>query len=533
MKSRKSIAILLVLMAIISTAYGQQEKYYRVKVYTGPATLEQLSSYGISIDHGDIGNGSYFISEFSEQELMLIKKSGARFDILIEDMTRWYQLRNQGVIGTTDEPIDQTDGECDFVSPVNFTLGTMGGFYKYEEMLAVLDEMQAKFPTLITKKQVISRTIRTQEGRPLYVVKISDNPNRVESEKRVLYTALHHAREPLSASQLIYFMWYLLENYSTSADVQNIVNNAELFFVPCLNPDGYIYNQTTNPNGGGMWRKNRSQNANGSFGVDLNRNYGFQWGYDNIGSSNQSFSDTYRGPSAFSEPETQCIRLLCKRAKFTAALNNHSYSNLLIYPWGYRPNFTTPDQAVFAAWSADMTECNNFRAGTANQTVGYTANGVSDDWMYGEQSEKPKIFAMTPESGSFLDGFWPRSTKIANLSKKNLDMNLSFARQAINSSPVAESKNIPAETIITSVSPNPATTVAVIKFSLPGNKIIQDATGRIEIYNNAGLVIKTVAKPKGSNSVSISLSELKDGIYYYRILADGYVSKMQPLQVVR
>lgn len=532
MKSGKSLAILLMLMAILTTAYSQQEKYYRIKIYTDPVTLQKLSSLGVTIDHGHKEEGSYFISEFSEQELLLIKKSGTRYDMLIEDVARWYQLRNEGVVGKADESVAEPEADCDFVTPLNFTLGSMGGFYTYDEMLAVLDDMQAKFPSLITKKQVISKNIKTKEGRPLYVVKISDNPNRVESEKRVLYTALHHAREPLSAAQLIFYMWYLLENYNTSADVKSIVDNGELFFVPCVNPDGYVYNQSTNPNGGGMWRKNRSANANGSFGVDLNRNYGYEWGYDNIGSSSQSFSDTYRGTAAFSEPETQCIRLLCKRAKFTAALNNHSYSNVLIYPWGYRPNFTTPDQAVFSAWSADMTECNNFAPGTPNQTVGYTGNGVSDDWMYGEQTEKPKIIAMSPESGSFLDGFWPARTKITNLSKKNLDMNLSIARLAINSTAARENKNMPAATIITNVSPNPAHSVAVITYKLPANNKIQNTTAHIEIYNAAGLVIKTVAMPKGSEQVSVNLSDLNDGIYYYRILADEYVSKMQPLQVV-
>lgn len=529
----KSIAILLIVMAISSVVYSQQEKYYRVKIYTSPTTLQKLSSLGITIDHGDIGTGNHFISEFSGQELALIKKSGARHDILIEDMTSWYQLRNKGLVDEGEEHAAQPAADCDFETPANFTLGNMGGFYTYEEMLAVLDDMQAKFPLLITKKQVISKTIKTKEGRPLYVVKISDNPNRKEPEKKVLYTALHHAREPLSATQLIFYMWYLLENYNSSADVKNIVDNAELYFVPCVNPDGYVYNQTTNPNGGGMWRKNRSLNANGSRGVDLNRNYGYQWGYDNIGSSGQGSSDTYRGSSAFSEPETQCIRLLCQRTKFTAALNNHSYSNVLIYPWGYRPNFTTPDQTIFAAWSADMTECNNFDAGTANQTIGYSANGVSDDWMYGEQTEKPKIIAMTPESGSFLDGFWPARTKITNLSKKNLDMNLSIARQAINSAATAPNTSIAAESIITSASPNPAHAATVIEYQLPGNKTIELTKGRIEIYDAAGLVVQTVLLQRGSRQVTVNLSNMRDGIYYYRIIADKYVSRMQPLQVLR
>lgn len=531
MKFQKFITITVMLITITVTAYSQQQKYYRVKIQTSAGTLEKLASYGIAIDHGDVGQGQYFTSEFSEQELSLIKKSGAKYEILISDMSKWYQQRNAGLVGKEEETVAQTPAACDFVTPVNFKLGSMGGFYTYDEILAILDDMQAKFPSLITIKKVISGTIKTAQGRPLYYVKISDNPNSTEPEKKILYTALHHAREPLSATQLIMYMWYLLENYNTSADVKNIVNNAELYFVPCVNPDGYIYNQTTNPNGGGMWRKNRTKNSNGSTGVDLNRNYGYKWGYDNIGSSNQGASDTYRGPSAFSEPETKCIQQLCNKVGFTAALNNHSYSNVLIYPWGYKSNFTTPDQPIFAAWSADMVKCNKFKAGTANQTVGYTANGVSDDWMYGEQTEKSKIIAMTPESGSPFDGFWPAKTKIESLSKKNLDMNLSFARQAIASKPAAV-LNTDAITISTHIFPNPVQSVAVIEYQVSSGKIIHAASARAEIYNTAGFVMKTISLPAGSNRVSVNLGDLKDGIYYYRILADNYISPMQQLQVM-
>ena len=115
-------------------------------------------------------------------------------------------------------------------------------------------------------------------------MKISDNPNTDEPEPEVLYTALHHAREPESLSQLIYYMWYVLENYATDPEVQALVDNTEMYFAPCINPDGYLYNEQTDPNGGGLWRKNRRDNLDGEFGVDLNRNYDFSWGYDDTGS---------------------------------------------------------------------------------------------------------------------------------------------------------------------------------------------------------------------------------------------------------
>ena len=111
-------------------------------------------------------------------------------------------------------------------------------------------------------------------------------------------------------------MLYVIENYSSDPTIQALVDNTEMFFVPCLNPDGYMYNQLTDPNGGGMFRKNRKLNSDGSYGIDLNRNFGYQWGYNNIGSSNIPSDDTYRGTAAFSEPETQAIKSLCEKNNF-------------------------------------------------------------------------------------------------------------------------------------------------------------------------------------------------------------------------
>src|SRR5690606_40564789 len=112
----------------------------------------------------------------------------------------------------------------------------MAGYLTYQQMLDVLDDMAAKFPNLITVKAVVSDTNLTWEGRPLWYVKISDNPNTDEPEKEVLYTALHHAREPNSLSQMIFYMWYLLENYDTNPEIQYLVNNLDLYFIPCVKP---------------------------------------------------------------------------------------------------------------------------------------------------------------------------------------------------------------------------------------------------------------------------------------------------------
>lgn len=296
----------------------------------------------------------------------------------------------------------------------------MGGFYTFNEIVAQLDSMYNQYPNIITQKFQIGTS---QQGRPIWAVKISDNPNISENEPKVGYDALIHAREPQSMASMMYFIWYLLQNYGTDPEVTYLVNNREMFFVPCFNPDGYEYNRQTNPNGGGMWRKNRRNNGDGSYGVDLNRNFGYMWGYDNNGSSPIPNDETYRGPFLFSEPESQAIRDFAIQNNYKTHFNLHSYQNAFLYPWGYI-NALTPDSAIYREFASDMASYNQYTYGNSYQILGYNSNGSVRDWMYGEQAIKQKAFGYTVEIGSSSDGFWPPQTRIFPLAQRMLRPNL-------------------------------------------------------------------------------------------------------------
>ncbi len=428
--------LLLIISSLVTLA--QQAKYSRAKIYldTKEKTLKNLSKLGLAVDHGESKKNIYFISDFSEREIIIAKENGYTVEIIIDDMAKYYVEQNKEQPIKKKEDVEKSlnsrNSDCNsssnnnILTPANFQLGSMGGFFTYAEMLIQLDNMEALYPNLITVKAPID-TFTSIEGRPIYWVKISDNPNVDETEPEVLYNALHHAREPASLSQLIFYMWYLLENYGTDTEIQNLVNNTEMYFVPCVNPDGYVYNETTDPNGGGMWRKNRRNNNDGTFGIDLNRNYGFKWAYDDTGSSPSTNDETYRGPSAFSEPETQALKYFCENHQFKIAFNYHTFGNLLIYPWGYEASIYTPDSAIFVNYAELLTTDNNYVYGTGDQTVGYIVNGDSDDWMYGEQVTKPKILSMTPEAGEASDGFWPAQSNIIDICKANISQNLYMA----------------------------------------------------------------------------------------------------------
>jgi hypothetical protein len=429
---KKYLLITFLFFFSFQCLWSQVEKYHRVKIFTPQnEDINLLAAKGLALQNIERKPEAFVIGEFSESELMLILETGLVHEIIIEDMTSYYVDRNSSF------SIDQINSEIKisrrsingYITPENFSLGSMGGYHTYDELLDELDEMRTLFPSLISVKQPIGTT-NSIEGRPVYWVRISNAPEVDQEKPSVLYTALMHAREPASLQQMLYQMWYLLENYDTDPEIQYLIDNLELFFIPCINPDGYIYNQTINPNGGGMWRKNRRVNGGGTYGVDLNRNFGYNWGYDNSGSSPYGNSETYRGTGPFSEPETQLVKQFCEEREISLALNNHTYSDLLIYPWGYA-NLLTPDSLIFIEYAKLLTSENNYTYGTCYQTLSYYSNGGSDDWFYGEQTTKNKIFAFTPEAGSSSDGFWPAVNRIEEICAGHTGMNLYLARFAL------------------------------------------------------------------------------------------------------
>ncbi|MBI5913783.1 MAG: immune inhibitor A [Bacteroidetes bacterium] len=424
--------LFLFLFSISLSLHAQQ--FSRVKISLDEShSMTQLAELGLDVDHGRFQPGKYFIGEFDASETEAIRAAGFATEVLVADLeAQRHELNAAGA--TTDRslpPCDAGHVPTQYETPANYTDGTMGGYYKYQEMLDILDQMATLYPNIVKAKKPITTAYTTIEGRPVYWLKVSDNPNVDENEPEILYNAVHHAREPNSLSQMVFYLWYLLENYDTDPEVKYLVDNVEMYFVPCVNPDGYIYNETTNPNGGGMWRKNRRNNGDGTFGVDLNRNYGYQWGFDDTGSSTNTNAQTYRGTAPFSEPETQMMRDFCLAHNFQIALNYHTFSNLLIYPWGFIDG-ATPDHATFSTFGPWMTRDNNYLTGFGSQTVGYTTNGDSDDWMYGEMASKAKIISMTPEVGPGTYGFWPPQTAIDGLNKDGMTMNLSAAHLVLN-----------------------------------------------------------------------------------------------------
>ncbi|MBI5806109.1 T9SS type A sorting domain-containing protein [candidate division TA06 bacterium] len=394
------------LLALVITGPAGAVKQLAVVRYSKKEELKDILSYG-RLDVLKIKPGYGVECLADDSELAVLKDRGCAVDVIIDDVIAYYRKIKSG-----------------------YKSDSFGPYYSYAEAVAEMNSLHAQYPSLVSAPESLGAG---WEGRPVWAFKVSNSPASDNGKPGVLYTGVHHAREPITVTITLGFARYLCQNYSTDPGIKTLVDNRQIWFIPVVNPDGYVFNQTYSDS---LWRKNRRNNGDGSYGVDVNRNYPYMWGYDNSGSSPTPSYETYRGPSAGSEPEVQAVMgLMIREGYFKTALNYHSYSNLWIYPWGYA-SIQAPDSSIFRDISMEIAAYNGYAYGTSWELL-YNTNGDSDDWMYGEELDKPRCFAFTPEVG---EDFWQADTAgIVEQFNENLIPNIMTA-QAAGAYPVPTGK---------------------------------------------------------------------------------------------
>ncbi|MGD8451850.1 MAG: M14 family zinc carboxypeptidase [Phycisphaerae bacterium] len=360
MMCRTLSCLLLAVVLLACPALGQWVDYtghqvVRVDVHN-KAELDLLLSISPDIWSEHIGIGQ-LDARIPPDRLEALKASGLKYSVMIEDLG---PLTRQPVEG---------DGRSDW-----------DHYMSLAEMTTWMQARVAENPGLCEIIDIGD----TVEGRDILALHITGTDP--DPKPAVFYDALIHAREWITGPVVLYLADHLLSNYGVDPCITDLVNRTHFYLAPCVNPDGYNYTWTTDR----MWRKNRRNNGDGSWGVDLNRNFGFHWGYDNSGSSPYTWDETYRGPSAFSEPETQSIRdFILAHPEITAYVNNHSYSQLILWPYGYdyvlppEPDYTTYD-TIGATMQQLIQSVHGkyFEQGPIASTI-YACNGGSIDWSYG------------------------------------------------------------------------------------------------------------------------------------------------------
>lgn len=296
-------------------------------------------------------------------------------------------------------------------------------FHTYDETLDVLKELEAQHSG-VAQVFSIGKSI---EDRDIWGIRISDDSSEDQDKKAIVYMGTHHAREHVSTELAIAFAKELLDSSIVETDIQSLLKRVEIFIIPIVNPDGAIHDIEGKRYK--WWRKNRRLNDDGSFGVDLNRNYDHGWGTG--GSSSNPSSDVYMGLAPFSEPETQAIReFFLAHENVTMALSLHTFSELILYPWGGKDEGVGgQDEAIFKKMASDIADFNDYTPMQSSEL--YIASGDTCDWLYGELSIYCLTFELSPSS-IFSGGFYPGASMIEKVFQDNWEPMLYLANLAEN-----------------------------------------------------------------------------------------------------
>ncbi len=293
-------------------------------------------------------------------------------------------------------------------------------YHDYAELTSETAAIAAAHPSIVSRFSLG----KTVQNRDIWGLKISDNVATDEAEPEVLFTANQHAREHLTVEMALYLLNELTSKYGTDTRITTAVNTREIWLVPSVNPDGAEFDVSTGSYA--MWRKNRQPNAgSSSIGTDLNRNWSWQWGC--CGGSSGSFSsETYRGATAFSAPETQRVRDFVNQRvvggvqQIKTGIDFHTYSELVLWPYGYTtantaPGLTADDEATLRTLGIDMASTNGYTPEQASDL--YIADGTIDDWLWGQHKIFGYTFEMYPRTAN--PGFYPPDEVIATQTSRN------------------------------------------------------------------------------------------------------------------
>ncbi|MFF8266388.1 M14 family metallopeptidase [Streptomyces sp. NPDC016562] len=380
---------------------------YEIQGPSTPAERTALLRTGVSIDEVD-----------------------ARSVVVSADTMQAKKLRAQGYeLNALPGPPDRSlPGVA--ASPMDFPSAD-SKYHNYAEATAEINQRVAQYPSIMTK-QVIGKSY---QGRDLIAIKISDNVATDEAEPEVLFTHHQHAREHLTVEMALYLLNEFGSKYGTDARVTNAVNGREIWIIPDLNPDGGEYDIATGSYR--SWRKNRQPNSGSSYvGTDENRNWNYKWGCCG-GSSGSKSSETYRGAAAESAPEVKVVsdfvrgRVVGGKQQIKAAIDFHTYSELVLWPFGYTYNDTAPgltadDLAVYKKIGTSMAASNGYTPEQSSDL--YITDGTIDDWLWGSQKIFAYTFEMYPENGG--GGFYPPDEVIDRETARNKDAVLQLLENA-------------------------------------------------------------------------------------------------------
>lgn len=273
-------------------------------------------------------------------------------------------------------------------TPLEGAARTQSQYFDPTEIATMLAQVESDHPNIARVFSVGT----TVQGRTIWAIEISDNPGTSEDEPAIQFNGQHHSREVATSHVVMDIVNTLTDGYTINPAIAAWVNQYKTVCVPMVNPDGVQFVFDVNS----FWRKNRN-GCSGGIGIDPNRNYAYLWG-PGCGSSGSCSSDIYRGPSAFSELETQAMANLQDAFHFTMATSYHASGRFIDYPYACSngsPSQQMPEHAVIDEMMRAMAA-----AISAVDGVTYTAftpvaaggvNGDDTSWYYAHAGVYPFI----------------------------------------------------------------------------------------------------------------------------------------------
>ncbi|MAO20861.1 MAG: hypothetical protein CMJ35_03825 [Phycisphaerae bacterium] len=353
--------------------------------------------------------------QINRSHLPTLTKLGIGYDILIDDLQahqaqRWAQMQR----------LEQLDNAQPRGAGVHSD-AWFSNYKQFSDIISYFNNIAATRPDIATMSDVGD----SLESNDIYALTITGpdvawNPR--DERPVVIWNGGQHAREWVSPMTVSYIASKLVDDYGSDPRVTEILNNTRIVILPVINPDGYLYTWSNDR----YWRKNRRNNG-GSFGVDLNRNWGYEWGGQ--GASTSPNDDTYRGPGAFSEPETQVLRDLALTFgdDLVAHIDYHTYSQLILWPFGYAEGVQTPepDRTFFdeltTAMSDEILDVSGVFYNPIQSVDLYPASGACTDWFYGQLGAKSLTIELRPADGAGFGGFDPDPSVILPTARENYE----------------------------------------------------------------------------------------------------------------
>lgn len=347
-----------------------------------------------------VGQGALDV-DVRVEDLHRFDAIGVPYDVLIGDLQAHADAHHADMMRVRLEQIEQRPEGFQRRGQVHDD-AWFATYRTLDEITQYMNTLESLRPDLAT----IDVIGQSWEGREMFSITISGpgtETNPIEDRPALFIFSTVHAREWIAPMTTSYIASKLVADYDTDEHVRMLLDHARVVIVPVGNPDGYLFTWSDQR----YWRNTRRDNGDGTFGVNINRNWAFEWG--NEGSSGASSSTNYRGTHPFSEPETRALRdvALGLGDKLVAHIDYHSYSQLVMWPYGYMSGVVTPEP-----WASSLVHIGTCMSHAIDDATGafyrpqqsvdlYPASGVSQDWFFGALSTVSFIIELRPSHADF------------------------------------------------------------------------------------------------------------------------------------